>query len=101
MGAGQLDSQPWQVHVQGVFDLIATRYRTQRILAIDWAGERSLMRSKVDPRVEGHLHAAAPAEPFTHDEHRVLPMRHDDAFFDHLTLVLERPDRHPEFQPEL
>src|SRR5262245_53163911 len=101
MGADHLDSQRWQLHVQSVFDLIATCYRTQRILAIDWTGERSLMWSEVDPRIEGHLQSAGPAEPFTHDEHGVLSMRHDDAFFNHVTLVLERPNRHPEFEPEL
>jgi hypothetical protein len=28
-------------------------------------------------------------------------MRHDDACFDHVTLVLERPHRNPELEPEL
>ena len=70
-------------------------------LSFDWAGERSLMRSEVDPRIEGHLHFAGPAEPFNNDEHGILSMRHDDAFFDHMTLVLERPNRYPEFEPEL
>src|SRR5215510_713509 len=101
MGAGQLDSQSWQAHVQSVLDLVTTRQRTQRILALDWAGERCLMRSEVDPRIEAYLYFAGPAEPFTHDVHGVLSMRHDDAFFDHVTLVLERPNRHPEFEPEL
>src|SRR5262245_11920245 len=101
MRAFQLDSQPWQVHVQSVFDLVATRQRTQRILAFDRTGKRCLMRSEVDPRIEAYLHSSGPAEPFTDHEHGVLSMRHDDAFFDHLTLVLERPYRHPEFEPEL
>src|SRR5262245_24897240 len=101
MGADQLDSQPWQIHVQSVFDLVATRDHTQRILALNWAGERCFMRSEVDPRIEAYTHVAVPAEPFTQDEYGVLSMRHDDAFFDHVTLVLERPHRHPELEPEL
>src|SRR5262245_16926780 len=100
MGAGQLNSQRRQAHVQSVFDLVATRYRTQRILAIDRAGERSLMRSEVDERIEGYLQSAGPAEPLAHDKHGVLSMRHDDAFLNHVTLVFERPNRHPEFEPE-
>src|SRR5262245_42642400 len=59
------------------------------------------MRSEVDPRIKGYLHFAGTADPFTYDEHGVLSMRHDDPFFDHVTLVLERPNRHPEFEPEL
>src|SRR5262245_39861219 len=101
MGAGQLHSQGRQAHVQSVFDLVTTRYRTQRILAFDWAGKCSLMRSEVDVRIEGDLHSAGSAEPFTYDENGVLSMRHDNALFNHLTLVLERPHRHPEFEPEL